>query len=586
MPQRWKDVHQRVLNGAIEQAEQDGFQRPDGSFTWNRWECRPWYHADGSIAGMITYTEVITERVEAERNLRQSEERYRRLVENSPNILYIFAPDRGGVYWSQRVEEILGWTPEQLAENPRAWHDAIHPEDRPTVDEAIEAATERSQPFSLEYRIYDAGGRLHWFHDRFIGVRIEGDDRLIEGLASDITQRKVAEQSLRESRQLLADAERLAAVGAWEWDAQADRWTLSENLRNILGAVSLSMDTEKLVSFVPEEDRPRIQAALDRALASGGKYEVEHQVIREDTGEIRTIRAIGEVETDPTGQHLRMIGASQDVTERLRLEQRRRELEQQIEAARRQESLTRMAGAIAHNFNNTLMGVMGNLSLVLENSPEDDNHELLADAQASAIKAAELSRLMLLYVGQGHKSHRPFSLTQLLRDNRENLRQLVPDEVELSIDLPETDQLEIRGDRTRIYEAICALVVNAGEAADKPQTRIQLLLQRRRLTRDELTRSSVAEKPLPGDYLTITVSDTGEGMDKDVIERMFDPYFSTKFTGRGLGLAIAMGVIRRHHGAVFVESTPGEGSRIELLLPGRPQEAPGDLGETSPNPRA
>ncbi len=581
MPQRWKDVHRRVLNGAIERAEQDGFQRPDGSFTWNRWECRPWYHADGSIAGIITYTEVITERVEAEHKLRESEERYRRLVENSPNILYIFSPDRGGVYWSRRVEDILGWSPEQLAESPRAWHDAIHPEDRPIVDRAIRAAAKSSQPYNLEYRIRDAGGRLHWLHDRFIGIRIEGDDRLIEGLASDITQRKVAEQSLRESRQLLADAERLAAIGAWGWDVQTDQWTLSENLRNILGASSLSMNTDKLMSFAPEEDRPRIRAAFERALSNEGRYEVEHRIVREDTGETRTIRAVGEVETDPAGQPLRMIGASQDITERLRLERSRRELEQQIESARRQESLTRMAGAIAHNFNNTLMGVMGNLSLVLENAPEDDNHELLADAQASAVKAAELSRLMLLYVGQGHKSHRPFSLTQLLRDNRENLRQLIPDEVELSINLPEADKLEIPGNRTRVYEAIRAVVINAGEAVDTPQGRVNVSLKRRNLTRDELARSSVVEKPNAGEYLTITVSDTGAGMDSDVMERMFDPYFSTKFTGRGLGLAIAMGVVRRHRGAILVDSTPGEGSRIELLLPTSSEDALDELAETS-----
>ncbi len=136
----------------------------------------------------------ITKRKQMEEALRESEEKYRRLVEGAPSILYIYSDQRGALYWSQRVQDVLGYAPEDLVEDPYLWHDAIHPDDLAAVDKVI-AAGIKGVSFDLEYRIQDTDGHWHWFRDRFIGSRQVGDEHIIEGLATDITERKQAEEA-------------------------------------------------------------------------------------------------------------------------------------------------------------------------------------------------------------------------------------------------------------------------------------------------------------------------------------------------------------------------------------------------------
>ncbi len=160
----------------------------------------PMYDAEGTLIGVGGISSDITERQQAEQALRASEEKYRRLVEGSPDILYIYSDQRGALYWSQRVQEVLGYAPADLIANPYLWHDAIHPDDQSAVDEAI-AESDKGAGFDIEYRIQDIKGQWRWFHDRFISKRQVGDEYIIEGLATDITDRKRAQDALRASEE-------------------------------------------------------------------------------------------------------------------------------------------------------------------------------------------------------------------------------------------------------------------------------------------------------------------------------------------------------------------------------------------------
>ncbi|MGC9357540.1 MAG: PAS domain S-box protein, partial [Anaerolineae bacterium] len=158
----------------------------------------PIHDEEGELIAIIGVTTDITERKQIEEAIQQSEEKYRRLVEGSPDILYIYSDQRGALYWSRRVQEILGYAPADLVENPYLWHDAIHPDDVAAVDDAI-AASEKGADFEIEYRIQDASGNWHWFHDRFISKRCIEGECIIEGLATDITERKQIEEALHKS---------------------------------------------------------------------------------------------------------------------------------------------------------------------------------------------------------------------------------------------------------------------------------------------------------------------------------------------------------------------------------------------------
>ena len=160
----------------------------------------------------LGYAEDVTERRQTVEALEKREERYRRLVEGSPNILYIYSNQRGALYWSPRVEEVLGYKPEALIEAPHQWRAAIHPDDIAPVDAAITGADEGTG-FSFEYRIMDADGDWHWFRDHFISKRQIEDETIIEGLATDITEHKQAEEALRESEAKMRSIFRAAPAG-------------------------------------------------------------------------------------------------------------------------------------------------------------------------------------------------------------------------------------------------------------------------------------------------------------------------------------------------------------------------------------
>jgi PAS domain S-box-containing protein len=170
------------------------------------------YDAEVSIQGahigfrdvFVSSTRDISEQTRAEQALRESEERYRNLVEGSPDIIYSFSEQRGGLFWSSRVEEILGYSLAELHANPYLWNQSIHPEDRPRVQEAIRAF-EQGTSFDLEYRVKDRRGQWHWMRDRSVQRRVIGDEVIVDGLASDITERKQTEQALIEAK-LTAEA--------------------------------------------------------------------------------------------------------------------------------------------------------------------------------------------------------------------------------------------------------------------------------------------------------------------------------------------------------------------------------------------
>jgi two-component system cell cycle sensor histidine kinase/response regulator CckA len=507
-------------------------------------------------------------RLRLQRRLAESEERYRRLVDRSPGVLYVFSDKRGGLYRSQRIEEVLGYTAEELAARPMLWNESIHPEDLPRVWAAVEAA-EDGKDLEVEYRIRDRAGKIHWLRDCIISKRREGDETIVEGLALEITARKEAEGALEEQRQLLLEAERMAGMGSWTWDIVHDRWMVSENWRVLHGCADPELSTATLRRFAYPDDTAAIQRAFDRALAGAGPYDIEHRIVRARDGAVRYVQAFGEVAFDAAGKPLRMMGVALDVTERKTLEQRRRELEQQVEMGRRHESLATMAGAVAHNFNNILTAVIGNQALALgQLGAEDGARQCVQDAQEAAEAAAKLSRLMLVYVGHGHAQHRTFCLGELLRGERERLVGAAEAAgVPVAWEVPADDRLLVRGDPQGVCEAVGNLVTNAVEALVDGQGEVRVRLQQRTLNDAALARSYVVDKPAAGVFACVRVEDTGRGLEDEELQRLFEPFYTKKFVGRGLGLATLLGVMRSHEGAVFVESEVGRGTAVELGFP-------------------
>ena len=262
-----------------------------------------------------------------------------------------------------------------------------------------------------------------------------------------------------------------------------------------------------------------------------------------------------------------VLGAAFQRADMDRVEEQHRDLERKMLHVQKLESLGVLAGGIAHDFNNLLVSVLGNAGLALaELDPRSPIRARLTDIELAAERAAELTRQMLAYAGRGRFVVQNVSLSDLVVELVTLLRTVVPRTADIDVRL--TDNLpEVEADATQLRQVLMNLVTNAADAIGAASGRIEITTGRMVATREYLAYSCIGQDPTPGEYVFAEIADTGCGMDEKTLARIFDPFFTTKATGRGLGLASVLGIVRSHRGAIAVESTPGVGSRLRLLLP-------------------
>jgi len=267
---------------------------------------------------------------------------------------------------------------------------------------------------------------------------------------------------------------------------------------------------------------------------------------------------------DPDRLHQALL----DCAHRLRAEVERAELEAQNRQLQKAESLGRMAGAIAHHFNNQLQAVMGNLEMAMDDLPRGDNPiEILNEAMLAARRASEVSSLMLTYLGQTTAKREPMDLSEICRRSLPLLFAALPNDVILETGLPSPGPA-ILANENQIRQVLTNLVSNARESIHAAGSTIHLIVKPVSAADiPESPRFPIGWLPQDTDYACLEVADTGCGIPAADIEKIFDPFFSSKFTGRGLGLPVVLGIVRAHGGAVTVESETGQGSIFRVFLP-------------------
>ncbi len=262
-----------------------------------------------------------------------------------------------------------------------------------------------------------------------------------------------------------------------------------------------------------------------------------------------------------------ILALANDVTDRLRAEQQKLELERQLQHADKLKSLGVLAGGIAHEYNNLLATIIGNLDLAImdldSKSPVQSN---LQEAAVAALRAGNLTQQMLAYSGRGRFLISQIDLSALIGGMEELLKASISKKASLTLNLT-ADLPTIAGDDPQLQQVLMNLVTNASEALEERPGLITITTRRRDCDEDYLARSLVADKFTPGPYVELEVRDSGCGMDEATRKRLFDPFFTTKFTGRGLGMSVVLGVVRGHKGAILVSSQPGRGTAISILFP-------------------
>lgn len=269
--------------------------------------------------------------------------------------------------------------------------------------------------------------------------------------------------------------------------------------------------------------------------------------------------------------------AQREMAERKRLEEERRQLDLKLQEAQKMEALGILAGGIAHDFNNLLTGVLGNVGVVAEAvEPGTAAHEALADIEAASRRAADLAKQMLAYSGRGKFAVARVDLGALVRETCALARASISKKTRVTVDVEE-GLPAVEADATEMHQVALNLIINAAEALEDGDGDVRV-----RVTSGS---PEAAVRPTfhnghelsDGPYVSVEVADTGIGVSEETKARMFDPFFSTKFAGRGLGLSAVLGIVRGHRGAIRVDSTPGRGTTVTVLLPvaeGAPSERP------------
>ncbi|UQY32582.1 response regulator [Pseudomonas fulva] len=412
-----------------------------------------------------------------------------------------------------------------------------------------------------------------------------------------IEQRTQAEAELRSANERIELALNAGAVlGTWVWDIPNDRVTGDERFARAFAAdpqqAASGMALDRVTLAIHPQDRPRVRAMIEHTIATGGSYRAEYRVLQAD-GSYRWIEANGRCERAPDGTPLRFPGVLMDIDERKRTELALRQLtqtleervseavlqrtqaEEQLRQAQKMEAIGQLTGGIAHDFNNLLAGILGSLELIQRKLPGNEHPQLarFVDAAiASANRGASLTHRLLAFARRQSLDMRPVEVNVLVRALEDLLVRTLGEQISLETQLAD-DLWPTRSDGHQLENALINLAINARDAMpDGGRLRIE--------TRNtQLGEREAQNHQVPaGDYLLLSVSDTGCGMPEEIIRHAFEPFFTTKPIGQGTGLGLSMvyGFVKQTGGYLHLESQVGRGTTLNLYLP-RLAVAPAEL---------
>ena len=393
--------------------------------------------------------------------------------------------------------------------------------------------------------------------------------RVNEGLEQTITARTAELQAAYDQ---MKEAQHVARVGSWRWTA-ADRgvWW-SEELYRICGADPETF-SPSIVDLLHPDDRARVLASVQQTLDDHRPFDIENRLIRLD-GELRIIHSRGRVVVDESNQVVRMVGTAQDITERKGLETR-------LRAAQQMEAVGRLAGGVAHDFNNLITAISGFTEMVLDTLDETDSRRAdLLEVQKAAARAASLTAQLLAFGRRQFLQPKVLDLNALVGDVEKLLRRTIGEDIELFLTFDPALE-PVRADPGQLEQVVVNIAVNARDAMP---TGGQLRFVTDMVELDEA--AARARAPMtPGRYVRLTITDTGSGMAPEIQQHIFEPFFTTKSLnkGSGLGLATVYGIVQQSGGYVSVSSQPGAGTSFEVCLPAVKDavEAPAPAGKTA-----
>jgi PAS domain S-box-containing protein len=508
-----------------------------------------------AVQRALALREALRSRERAESERQRSEQRFRKLVEHSSDVITLLDVRGDILYSTQALHPTLGYTPGEKV--GQSVFDLVHPEDRKAARALFrEGCADPGRVVHADLRLQHRNGtwrRLEvtgtsQFHDPDIGAFVV--------TYHDVTERKAAEEALRESEERFRQMAETIQEAFFVVNLETRRALyVSPTWSNIWGRpLAEGLDPEIWFTSVHPDDRA-ILAADQAAVARGEAMTTTFRVIR-PAGTVRWVRARAFPVRDGQGRVYRMAGVAEDVTEL-------RQLENQIRQSQKMEAVGRLAGGVAHDFNNLLAVIRVYCDLLLDDmEAENPRRPDLEEVRKAADRAASLTQQLLAFSRQQVLEPRVVDLAKLVGDMANMLQRIIGEDI--TLDTASAGRVTVRADPGQLEQVLMNLAVNARDAMPKGG---RLTISVDRAT---VPGSAVGHAPLPaGRYAELTVRDTGMGMDEATRAHLFEPFFTTKEKGKGtgLGLATVYGIVKQSGGHVRVESEPRRGATFTVYLP-------------------
>lgn len=555
-------VMRHVRGETEEYHSEHRMRRPDGSDVWvlDRGRVCGW-GPDGAPRRVVGVTTDLTALMELRERLRESEERFRSAFEWAGIGKALVLPDGRFLAVNRSFCEITGYSEEELL--TRDFQGITHPDDLAgDLELAGQLLRGERRSYQLEKRYIHKDGRTVWV--RLTGTMVrEADGRPKHFIAQveDITARRKAEAALAASEaryRALVEASD-DPIAAFDRDG---RFLYANAATGAMwGRSPEALVGRTFADLLPPERAQMRMADLAVAFREGRIIEVEREVRTPEGDRLYSVKEIPV--RDAAGECTKVIALGRDITERRRTEAERLALLERAQKAQRLDSLSAMAGGVAHDLNNLLAVILGHADCArLDAPPNSDLSDSLDQIGDAARRAGELARQLLTVTGKAVRRPTQVGLPALVRDAAAYLRPTLPRSCTIQLELAPA---AVEGDPAQLRQVLSNLMLNAAQAIERVGGTITVRTGVRELGpgADGVVDPDLSE----GTYAFVAVRDDGCGMTPEVQARVFEPFFSTKGSGRGLGLAVVHGVARGHHGSVRVASEPGGGTEIEVLLP-------------------
>ncbi|HET9146817.1 MAG TPA: PAS domain S-box protein [Acetobacteraceae bacterium] len=582
---------------------------------WVHLSYSPLLNEAGCPAGVMGLVTEVTERVRAEQKRRENEASLRSLNERLELALNA-GPILGSWVWNVRQDRFS--VDERFARSFGAGYEhscqdqpldvvmqAIHPDDRAHVTAAGMHTLKTGERFRCEYRVRHADGSYRWVEaSGRCDCETDGQPGRFSCVLIDITDRKQMDLALRESEAWFRSMADSAPALIWTTDASSKVTFANRRYEGIFGVNPRSMEGEEWLRIVHEDDagayHARFRAAFEVRMPFTGEVRV-----RNKEGQIRWMRSEAVPRFAGDGKFIGYIGCAVDVTEvylatelleakvaertreyalvaeQLQTEMNGRErAEQALRQAQKMEAVGQLTGGIAHDFNNLLTGIMGNLELMQMRAARagiSDFDAYLEGARSAAARAAALTHRLLAFSRRQVLEPKMLAVDAMMADVEELIRRTVGPAVDVRV-AHAPDLWPTLCDQNQLENALLNLAINARDAM--PEGGV-LTIETGNIVLDECFVAGLGDVK-PGEYVAISVTDTGTGMSEDVVMRAFDPFFTTKAAGQGTGLGLSMiyGFVKQSGGHIRIESEPGAGTSVRLYLPRCPADA--EAVESSP----